>query len=99
VLFLDEPFAGIDPVSRQTLERILDRHRQSGGTIVFSDHAMDVVERLCDRLLVMADGQVVVTGEVDDITAGRRLQDVFVELIGAPLDDTGDLTWLGSSSD
>lgn len=99
VLFLDEPFAGIDPVARQTLERILGRHTAAGGTVVFSDHAMDVVERLCDRIMVIADGRVVVSGETLAITGGRRLQDVFVELVGAPMDETGDLTWLGSSSD
>jgi ABC-2 type transport system ATP-binding protein len=99
VLFLDEPFAGIDPVARQVLERILRRHIEAGGTVVFSDHAMDVVERLCDRILVMANGAVLVSGETTDITGGRRLQDVFVELVGAPIDETGDLTWLGTSSD
>lgn len=99
VLFLDEPFAGIDPVARQTLERILQRHIAAGGTVVFSDHAMDVVERLCDRLMVMAEGALLVSGETVEITRGRRLQDVFVELVGAPIDSTGDLTWLGTSSD
>lgn len=99
VLFLDEPFAGIDPVARQVLERILGRHTASGGTVVFSDHAMDVVERLCDRIMIIDEGRVIVSGETKEITGGRRLQDVFVELIGAPLDETGDLTWLGSSSD
>lgn len=99
VLFLDEPFAGIDPVARQVLERILGRHIDAGGTVVFSDHAMDVVERLCDRIMVMADGAVLISGETAEITDGRRLQDVFVELVGAPIDSTGDLTWLGTSSD
>ena len=98
VLFLDEPFAGIDPVARQVLERILRRHIDAGGTVVFSDHAMDVVERLCDRIMVIADGAVLVSGEIGAITEGRRLQDVFVELVGAPIDDTGDLTWFGTSS-
>jgi ABC-2 type transport system ATP-binding protein len=99
VLFLDEPFAGIDPVARQVLERILRRHIEAGGTVVFSDHAMDVVERLCDRIMVIADGSVLVSGETPEITEGRRLQDVFVELIGVPIDETGDLTWFGTSSD
>ena len=99
VLFLDEPFAGIDPVARQVLEKILQRHIEAGGTVVFSDHAMDVVERLCDRIMVIADGAVLVSGETADITDGRRLQDVFVELVGAPIDETGDLTWFGTSSD
>lgn len=99
VLFLDEPFAGIDPVARQVLERILQRHIEAGGTVVFSDHAMDVVERLCDRMMVIANGSLLVAGETEEITEGRRLQDVFVEMVGAPIDATGDLTWLGTSSD
>jgi len=99
VLFLDEPFAGIDPVARQVLERILRRHIEAGGTVVFSDHAMDVVERLCDRIMVIADGAVLASGETADITQGDRLQDVFVEMVGAPIDETGDLTWFGTSSD
>lgn len=99
VLFLDEPFAGIDPVARQVLERILQRHIEAGGTVVFSDHAMDVVERLCDRLMVIANGSVLVSGETEQITDGRRLQDVFVELVGSPIDATGDLTWFGTSPD
>jgi ABC-2 type transport system ATP-binding protein len=53
---------------------------------------------LCDRILIIADGRVVVSGDTAEITGGRRLQDVFVELVGAPVDETGDLTWLGSSS-
>jgi ABC-2 type transport system ATP-binding protein len=98
VLFLDEPFAGIDPVARQVLEQILRRHTESGGTVVFSDHAMDVVERLCDHIMLIDRGVVRATGSVAELTAGRRLQDVFVELVGAKVTDHGDLEWLGSSS-
>ncbi|MDX1448208.1 MAG: ABC transporter ATP-binding protein [Acidimicrobiia bacterium] len=99
VLFLDEPFAGIDPVARQTLEQILNRHIAAGGTVVFSDHAMDVVERLCDRILLIDHGKLVTAGPTGEITGGRRLQDVFVDLVGAHITDEGDLEWLGSSSD
>lgn len=98
VLFLDEPFAGIDPVARQTLEQILDRHIAVGGTVVFSDHAMDVVERLCDRILLIDHGKLVTSGLTAELTGGRRLQDVFVDLVGAHITDEGDLEWLGSSS-
>jgi len=97
VLFLDEPFAGIDPVARQTLEQILSRHTASGGTVVFSDHAMDVVERLCDRIMVIDHGTLLTAGETAALTGGRRLQDVFVDLVGAHITDEGDLEWLGSS--
>jgi ABC-2 type transport system ATP-binding protein len=99
VLFLDEPFAGIDPVARQVLERILRRHTGAGGTVVFSDHAMDVVERLCDSIMLIDHGRVRAAGRTADITGGRRLQDVFVELVGGDTGEGGGLEWLGSSSD
>lgn len=99
VLFLDEPFAGIDPVARQVLEQTLRRFTVAGGTVVFSDHTMDVVERLCDRLLIIAEGKVIVTGTTSDITQGRRLQEVFVELVGGSDTEGVDISWLGTSSD
>ncbi|MDH3308940.1 MAG: ABC transporter ATP-binding protein, partial [Acidimicrobiia bacterium] len=99
VVFLDEPFAGVDPVSRQVVEAILGRHVVAGGTVVFSDHAMDVVERLCSALLIMDHGRLLAVGPVAEITGGRRLQDVFVDLVGGGPLGEGGLTWLGSSSD
>ena len=67
--------------------------------MVFSDHAMDVVERLCDRIMVIDHGRVLATGSIGEITGGRRLQDVFVEMVGAQITEEGDLEWLGSSPD
>jgi ABC-2 type transport system ATP-binding protein len=99
VVFLDEPFAGIDPVARQVLESTLRQFTGAGGTVVFSDHTMDVVERLCDRLLIIDEGKVIVTGATSDITGGRRLQDVFVELVGGAETEGVDISWLGTSSD
>ena len=100
VLFLDEPFGSIDPVSTQVIEEILTRFIRSGGTVVFSSHVMDVVERLCDRIVVIDHGRVLVEGTVAGITTGRRLQEVFVQLVGGRGDlGDGELGWLGSSSD
>ena len=99
VVFLDEPFAGIDPVARQVLERTLSRYTESGGTVVFSDHTMDVVQRLCDRIMVIDDGNVLAVGPTVEITGGRRLQDVFVEMVGGSGTEAEDLGWLGSSFD
>lgn len=99
VLFLDEPFAGIDPVARQVLEETLKKFTAAGGTVAFSDHSMDVVERLCDRLLIIDDGNVVLTGTTAEVTQGRRLQEVFVEAVGGSNTEGVDIRWLGSSSD
>lgn len=99
VVFLDEPFAGIDPVSRQVLESILTRYVAASGTVVFSDHAMDVVQRLCDQILIVDHGRVLAAGPIETITLGRRLQEVFVEMVGGGDAGKDGLTWLGSSSD
>ena len=99
VVFLDEPFAGIDPVSRQVLEATLSTYTHAGGTVVFSDHTMDVVERLCDRIMIIDDGNILIEGPTAEITGGRRLQDVFVEMVGGGGTEGVDLGWLGSSRD
>ncbi len=98
VIFLDEPFSGLDPVATETMERVLHRHTASGGTVVFSSHVLDQVERVCDRLVVIDRGRVLVHGTMDEVIDGRRLQDVFVELMGGIITAEGDLEWLGSSS-
>ena len=99
VLFLDEPFAGIDPVARQVLEETLKRFTAAGGTVAFSDHSMDVVERLCDRLLIIDEGRVLLAGTTAEVTQGRRLQEVFVEAVGGSSTEGVDITWLGSTFD
>src|SRR5690606_24966479 len=52
VLFLDEPFEGVDPVSAQTIRGVLERYTASGATVVFSSHVMELVESLCDWVAV-----------------------------------------------
>ncbi|MET0966384.1 MAG: ABC transporter ATP-binding protein [Nakamurella sp.] len=97
VLFLDEPFEAIDPVSTRSIEAVLHRHVQDGGTVVFSSHVLDVVERLCDRVVVIDLGQIKKVGTVDEVRHGVRLEDAFLELIGEQAQDTEGLSWLGSS--
>ena len=97
VLFLDEPFESVDPVSARTIRAVLERFTDAGGTVVFSSHVMDTVERLCDHVAVMAAGRLVAVGPTDVVRGGRPLEDVFVELVGAGSSGEG-LSWLGSSS-
>lgn len=88
VLFLDEPFESVDPVSTRTIRNVLERFAVAGGTVLFSSHVMEVVERVCDRVAVIAHGTVVAEGTVEHLRAGRRLEDVFIDLVGAR--DVGD---------
>ena len=98
LLVLDEPFEAIDPVSARTIKGVLERYTAGGATVVFSSHVMELVESLCDRVAVVAGGQVVAAGTLEEVRRGRSLEDAFVHLVGA--DDLGrnGLGWLGSSS-
>ena len=70
VLFLDEPFEAIDPVSTRTLRTVLERFTDTGNTVVFSSHVMEVVERLCDRVGVVHLGRLIAEGPIDELRGG-----------------------------
>jgi ABC-2 type transport system ATP-binding protein len=99
VMFLDEPFEAIDPVSARTIRAVLERHVAAGATVVFSSHVMDVVERLCDRVAVIHQGRLVADGAVDQVKGTGTLEDAFVRLVGGGEADVGALRWLDTSSD
>ncbi len=96
VLFLDEPFEAVDPVSARTIRDVLDSFTGRGGTVVLSSHVMDLVERLCTDVAIVVGGQVRAAGTVEQVQDGRTLEEVFVELAGGQAVDAGALGWLGS---
>ncbi|TMR96100.1 ABC transporter ATP-binding protein [Nonomuraea basaltis] len=97
VLFLDEPFEGVDPVSANTLTVVLQRFTASGSTVIFSSHVMDLVERLCDWVSVMSAGHIVAQGPLEQVRDGRSLNQAFLELVGgSPQSRDAGLTWLGA---
>lgn len=98
VLVLDEPFGALDPVNTQVMETMLQRYRRGGGTVVFASHVMDVVQRLCDRMVVIGSGRVLAEGTVAEVSGGRNLQDAFVDLVGGRDLAEDELTWLSSFS-
>ncbi|MCX4636762.1 ABC transporter ATP-binding protein [Streptomyces platensis] len=97
VLFLDEPFEGVDPVSAQTIRGVLERYTTSGATVIFSSHVMELVESLCDWVAVIAAGQIRADGPLAEVRgAAPSLQDAFLELVGAGDRGAGaNLDWLG----
>ncbi|MFI8764336.1 ABC transporter ATP-binding protein [Streptomyces sp. R-07] len=100
VLFLDEPFEGVDPVSAQTIRGVLERYTSSGATVVFSSHVMELVESLCDWVAVMAAGQIRAQGPLAEVRGSApSLQAAFLELVGANgREAAGDsLDWLGGA--
>lgn len=96
VLVLDEPFEAVDPVSAANIRDILHGYVASGGTVVVSSHVMDLVQRMCDHVAVIAAGHVLAAGTVDDVRGGQSLEDRFVELVGGRATSEG-LSWLRSS--
>ena len=77
ILILDEPTKGFDPVNRRLLMDEVERQKEKGATVVFITHQMDEVERLCDRILLLKDGDAVAYGaipEVQDQYGGKRMR-------------------------
>ncbi|MET8142190.1 ABC transporter ATP-binding protein [Sphaerisporangium sp. NPDC005288] len=96
VLFLDEPFEGVDPISANTLVEVLRRYTASGSTVVFSSHVMELVERLCDWVSVMNLGRIVAQGPLADVRGGQTLNEALLHLVGARDNGEEGLSWLGS---
>ncbi len=84
VLFLDEPFNGIDALSSRKIRDVLQSMTQQGTTVFFSSHVLEVVEKLCTRVAIIARGRIVGEGTMDDLRAGthdQSLEDIFVHLV------------------
>jgi sodium transport system ATP-binding protein len=82
VLFFDEPTAGLDIVTGQTVMEFIESCRSRGKTIIFSTHIMSEAERLCDRLGIIHDGKMIATGTQADLRGDERLESAFLRLVG-----------------
>lgn len=99
VLFLDEPFNGIDPISVRAIRDVLKQLTDHGTTIFFSSHVMEVVERLCTRIAIIQKGKLVGMGTIDELRTqagetGGDLEDVFLKLVEAKSGEAETLSWL-----
>lgn len=96
VLVLDEPFESVDPVSAANIRDILHGYVRTGGTVIVSSHAMDLVQRMCDHVAVINAGRVLVSGTIEEVRGDSTLEDRFVELVGGRLTEEGP-EWLRTS--
>jgi ABC-2 type transport system ATP-binding protein len=96
LLVLDEPFESVDPVSAANIQDILSGYVANGGTVIVSSHSMDLVQRMCDHVAVVAAGRLLVAGTVDEVRGDQSLQDRFVELVGGRRHSEGP-QWLRHS--
>jgi ABC-2 type transport system ATP-binding protein len=98
VLFLDEPLEGVDPVSADVIRRLLTRFVESGSTVLFSSHVMELVEQICDHVSILDKGRIVATGTTEQVRGSKTLQQAFIDLVGPRASGEEELSWLGSSS-
>lgn len=86
ILILDEPTKGFDPINRRLLMNIIDKQKAKGSTVILITHDMAEVERLCDRLLLLKNGNKHAYGTVSEVLKKfnkKNMDDVFLEVYGA----------------
>lgn len=99
LLFLDEPFSGIDPIAVRAIKEVLHQMTLEGTTVFFSSHVMELVERLCTRVAILHEGRVRAVGTLEEMRAqfglgeAATLEDVFVRAVGGTITAEG-AAWL-----
>ena len=99
LLFLDEPFEAIDPVSARAIRSVLEHFTGGGGTIVFSSHVMELVERMCDHVAVMVERTHRVGGTARRAARRRERSKTRSSRSSASPRERQGLSWFEHSSD
>ena len=98
LLFLDEPFEGIDAVASRQIKDLLQSFVARGGTIFLTSHILEIVERLSTHIGVIAKGRLVAQGDIASLraggAAGATLEELFIRLVGGDASTAAALDWL-----
>ncbi len=81
LLVLDEPFVGLDPEAAFRLKEIMRDLCGQGSAIFFSTHVLDVAEKLCDKVSIIRQGKLVISGNIEKVRGDGSLEDVFMEVV------------------
>ena len=79
LIILDEPFVGLDPKAAFLLKEMMREFCKSGGAIFFSTHVLDVAEKLCDRVAIIKQGELIKCGTMEEVKGDASLESVFLE--------------------
>lgn len=80
LLILDEPFVGLDPKSSFIVKQEMKKMCEAGNAIFFSTHILEVAEKLCNKIAIIKNGELVITGKMEEVIKNSSLEDVFMEL-------------------
>ena len=104
VLFLDEPFEGVDAIAAGTLKAMLQRMISRGATIFLTSHVLEIVERLCSHVAIIHEGSLVAQGSLEELRAGiatnasdspATLEQIFLRIVGGTTAaSASELSWL-----
>lgn len=101
VLFLDEPFEGVDAIAAGTLKAMLQSMIARGATIFLTSHVLEIVERLCSHVAIIDKGRLVAQGSLEELRAGAgsdggkmTLEDIFLRVVGTTQNTGRELSWL-----
>ncbi len=94
LLFLDEPFEGVDAVTSRVIRDLLAGFVARGSTVFLTSHVLEIVERLCTHVGIIVKGHLVEQASLDAIRQGGSLEDCFLQRAGAAAEATRQLNWL-----
>ncbi len=109
ILFLDEPFEGVDAIASRTLKDLLSRLTARGLTVFLTSHVLEIVERLCSDIAIISQGKLLAAGSLDELRKGIRvdgegqhtgpisLEEYFIHIVGGERSSSEEevLQWLG----
>jgi ABC-2 type transport system ATP-binding protein len=109
ILFLDEPFEGVDAIASGTLKSMLHGMIARGATIFLTSHVLEIVERLCSHVAIIHRGRLVAQGSLEELRAGGQaqgaqagtagekltLEEIFLRIVGGSRAADQELSWLG----
>jgi ABC-2 type transport system ATP-binding protein len=109
ILFLDEPFEGVDAIASRTLKDLLSRLTARGLTVFLTSHVLEIVERLCSDIAIISQGKLLAAGSLDELRKGIRvdgegqqtrpisLEEYFIHIVGGTRSSSEEevLQWLG----
>ncbi len=81
LIVLDEPFVGLDPKAAITLKNIMKEMCAKGSAIFFSTHVLEVAQKLCNKIAIIKSGKIVASGNTEELTGDKSLEEVFMEVV------------------